>query len=339
MYGALLTIDPGDIHDTISALITDRIRVSIVGLSAQVAICQELCSRTNAGDDSQYIVATNADHFQSLLLAATTPPVARTREHACPNLLQMGFPSRTLDRPDAAVMLCVCHNQPHREGYRCTRCGAKVCKLPVECPSCGLTLIMSTHLARSYHHMFPLPMYREVGWEDARQSGSVACFACHHAFPIIPTDKGRKKSHATKVLLQHHGGGGGQGGGRWTATKMVGPGDDQEKTISNGDNDEVDVADEQRHENNNSNANKEGVSESGRYACTLCGMHFCIDCDVYAHEVIHNCPGCLSLSPSVRKKRAAPNGASGKMRAVNDNGSGNGNLEANVLANGGMILD
>jgi transcription initiation factor TFIIH subunit 2 len=37
-----------------------------------------------------------------------------------------------------------------------------------------------------------------------------------------------------------------------------------------------------------------GVSESSRYACEICGNHFCIDCDVFAHEVIHNCPGCQS---------------------------------------------
>ncbi|MCJ1410494.1 hypothetical protein MMC19_004579 [Ptychographa xylographoides] len=37
-----------------------------------------------------------------------------------------------------------------------------------------------------------------------------------------------------------------------------------------------------------------GVSESGRYECPSCGMFFCIDCDVFAHEVVHNCPGCQS---------------------------------------------
>jgi len=37
-----------------------------------------------------------------------------------------------------------------------------------------------------------------------------------------------------------------------------------------------------------------GVSESGRYECPVCGMFFCIDCDVFAHEVVHNCPGCQS---------------------------------------------
>ncbi|RAL66583.1 hypothetical protein DID88_006273 [Monilinia fructigena] len=66
IYGALLTSDPGDIHETISSLITDRIRVSIVGLAAQVAICGELCSRTNAGDATAYSVALKRRTFQTI---------------------------------------------------------------------------------------------------------------------------------------------------------------------------------------------------------------------------------------------------------------------------------
>lgn len=38
----------------------------------------------------------------------------------------------------------------------------------------------------------------------------------------------------------------------------------------------------------------EGASESSRYECETCGEHFCIDCDVFCHEVVHNCPGCTS---------------------------------------------
>ena len=41
-------------------------------------------------------------------------------------------------------------------------------------------------------------------------------------------------------------------------------------------------------------ASKDGVSESGRYECETCGKFFCIDCDVFAHEIVHNCPGCQS---------------------------------------------
>ncbi|KAJ6441873.1 transcription factor and DNA repair complex, core TFIIH [Purpureocillium lavendulum] len=239
IYGALLSSDPGDIHETISSLITDRIRVSIVGLSAQVAICAELCSRTNAGDDSQYNVAMDEVHFRDLFLAATTPPVTRTQEQSTASLLMMGFPSRTL-APGGSTSYCACHNKPCREGYACTRCSTRVCRLPAECPACGLTLILSTHLARSYHHLFPLRSWVEVSWADAGRS--TACFSCLCPFPEVS----RASLSAAKGKEEHP------------------------KTTA------------------------KGVSESGRYACEVCGNHFCIDCDVFAHEVIHNCPGCQS---------------------------------------------
>lgn len=244
IYGALLSSDPGDIHETINNLIADRIRVRIVGLSAQVAICAELCSRTNAGDDSQYNVAMDEVHYRDLFLAATTPPVTRTAEQSVASLLMMGFPSRTL-APGGTTSYCACHSKPVREGYACTRCGARVCRLPAECPGCGLTLILSTHLARSYHHLFPLRNWVEVSWSDAGRSA--VCFSCMCPFPEPkPPDSSSGAAAA------------GVGGKAKEGSKH------------------------------------KGVSESGRYACEVCGNHFCIDCDVFAHEVIHNCPGCQS---------------------------------------------
>ncbi|KAL7822282.1 Ssl1-like domain-containing protein [Trichoderma gracile] len=241
IYGALLSSDPGDIHDTINNLVAERIRVSVVGLSAQVAICAELCSRTNVGDDSQYNVAMDETHFKELFLALTTPPVNRTKEQSTSSLLMMGFPSRTL-APGGTSSYCACHSQPCREGYLCTRCGVKVCRLPSECPACGLTLILSTHLARSYHHLFPLRNWVEVPWAEAARS--TACFSCQSPFPEPPKankEKGKDEAPAAKAPAK-------------------------------------------------------GVSESGRYKCQVCDSHFCIDCDVFAHMVIHNCPGCQSQS-------------------------------------------
>ncbi|KAH6891229.1 Ssl1-like-domain-containing protein [Thelonectria olida] len=259
IYGALLSSDPGDIHETIGHLITDRIRVSIVGLSAHLAICSELCSRTNAGDESQYNVAMDEVHYRELFLAATTPPVTRTEEQSTASLLMMGFPSRTL-APVGTTSLCACHNKPCREGYLCTRCGARVCRLPAECPACSLTLILSTHLARSYHHLFPLRSWVEVSWTQARTS--VACFSCLTPFPEPPSkSKGSREEDRPPA---------------------------------------------------------KGVSESGRYACEVCRQHFCIDCDVFAHEVIHNCPGCQS------QLQAMPDAPSAE---VNGNGRTNGDVE------------
>jgi len=230
IYGALLSSDPGDIHETISSLIADRIRVSVVGLAAQVAICAELCTKTNAGDDGNYHVALNEQHFRELMMTVTTPPVTRTKKQSQSSLLMMGFPSRTTGK-GITMSFCACHGKLCRGGYLCSRCESKVCSLPAECPACGLTLILSTHLARSYHHLFPLRNWVEVPWSAAGKSKS--CFSCQAPF----------------VAVQ-----------------------DREEGA----------------------AEMKGMSESGRYACEVCGNHFCIDCDVFAHEIVHNCPGCQS---------------------------------------------
>ncbi|KAI2471830.1 TFIIH basal transcription factor complex, subunit SSL1 [Annulohypoxylon bovei var. microspora] len=279
IYGALMSSDPGDIHETIGSLVGDRIRVSIVGLAAQVAICEELCSKTNGGDSSGYTIALDEDHFRGLLLEVTTPPVTRTQEQSSASLLMMGFPSRTL-APEGAIHYCACHNRPTREGYACTRCRSRVCRLPAECPGCGLTLILSTHLARSYHHLFPLRNWVEVPWAEAKRSR--ACYSCLTAFPETPRPESSKGKSLEKGKGRSSSGGAG----------VVKP-------------------------------PLKGLSESGRYACEVCGNHFCIDCDLFAHEVLHNCPGCQSdtRGMGVRKQNG---GASGNGTS---NGGGNGAME------------
>ena len=69
---------------------------------------------------------------------------------------------------------------------------------------------------------------------------------------------------------------------------------------------------------------EKGVSESGRYKCQVCENHFCIDCDVYAHEIIHNCPGCQSDA----------RGQTGPATAEAGNGT-----ELMVDGNGGVVGD
>lgn len=225
VFGALHSSDPGDIHNTINSLVMDKIRVSVIGLAAQVAVCNELVRKTNNGDPSSYGVVLHEQHFRELMMDITTPPATTEKTKSASSLLMMGFPSRTVeDHPS----LCACHTKPSRDGYLCSRCYTKVCSLPSECPVCGLTLILSTHLARSYHHLFPLVNWVEIPWSQARRS--TACFSCLKPFPPVPPKE------------------------EWSLP----------------------------------NAN------SSRYGCPVCHRHFCIDCDLFAHEVVHNCPGCQS---------------------------------------------
>ena len=244
VLGALLTSDPGDIHDTIKSCIKDRIRVSIIGLAAQMHICAEICRKTNSGDENCYNVAVDEVHYRELFMGITTPPVVRSTDTEAQKrnqatLLMMGFPSRIVEEK---ATLCACHGNLTRGGYLCSRCKAKVCNLPATCPTCDLTLILSTHLARSYHHLFPLRNWIEVPWARAREKRSTQCYGCLAPFPSPPIQDGAAEHDAGRAK-----------------TKRA-----------------------------------EGASESSRYECETCQNHFCIDCDVFSHEVVHNCPGCQS---------------------------------------------
>src|SRR5262249_43630912 len=74
-----------------------------------------------------------------------------------------------------------------------------------------------------------------------------------------------------------------------------------------------------------------GISESQRYACVVCGHHFCLDCDLFAHEVIHNCPGCQGDA------RAAEAGA---MQSDGPQvGAANGVDGGHTNGDGSMIID
>ncbi|OAL19050.1 hypothetical protein AYO20_11686 [Fonsecaea nubica] len=77
VFGALHTSDPGDIHNTINSLVHDKIRATVIGLAAQVAICAELVSRTNDGGavvdraaDTEDAVVTS---YQSELITFRMP--------------------------------------------------------------------------------------------------------------------------------------------------------------------------------------------------------------------------------------------------------------------------
>lgn len=218
LYSALNTCDPGDIMETIKHCKKAKIRCSVVGLSAEIYICKHLCEDTGG----LYTVALDESHFKELLLEHAPPPPA-IAEHAIANLIKMGFPQRGAE---GALSICSCHREAKiGGGYTCPRCKARVCELPLECRICGLTLVSSPHLARSYHHLFPVAPFNEVSHTlpiRLQQKLPQACFGCQQS------------------LLSH------------------------------------------------------GSKSNPHVSCPNCSHHFCLDCDIYIHESLHNCPGCES---------------------------------------------
>jgi len=143
-------------------------------------ICRELCDKTGGTPPPHsphlylfflgtFGVAMNEGHFKDLLFELIPPPPAQQNTGTggagggakmSADLMLMGFPQRLPDTAPAA--LCVCHAQMRAAGFLCPRCGARLCDAPTDCDVCGLMIVSSPHLARSYHHLFPVKPYSAV---------------------------------------------------------------------------------------------------------------------------------------------------------------------------------
>ncbi|KAA3675650.1 transcription initiation factor TFIIH subunit 2, partial [Paragonimus westermani] len=163
----LTTCDPGDIHQTIQSLVSNRIRCSVISLAVEVFVYRALAQLTKG----VFHVILDETHLKAVLKDFVPPPVAAVESDA--TLIRMGFPhSETFDLDCFFTKRCICHlhSQPSnsndmgpsinpRPQYACPRCRAAYCELPIECSVCGLTLAAAPHLARAYHHLFPLDTF------------------------------------------------------------------------------------------------------------------------------------------------------------------------------------
>ncbi|CAD5122231.1 DgyrCDS10680 [Dimorphilus gyrociliatus] len=175
LCGSLTTCDPFDINFTIKTLREHRIRVSIIGLAAEVRIMKVLCKNT----DGKYAVMMDVPHLKELLNDQVAPPPIY--KETKPSLVLMGFPNE-ISADDAMLSTCWCHIKNEAKitghGYLCPRCQAKCCDLPSECQVCGILLVSAPHLARSYHHLFPLAPFNDVSTEDALPAHRRFCTSC-----------------------------------------------------------------------------------------------------------------------------------------------------------------
>uniref|UniRef100_H0VDH6 VWFA domain-containing protein n=1 Tax=Cavia porcellus TaxID=10141 RepID=H0VDH6_CAVPO len=205
IFSSLTTCDPSNIYDLIKILKAAKIRVSVVGLWAEVRVCAALARETGG----MYHVILDESHYKELLMHHVSPPPASSSSEC--SLICMEFPQHTiaaLSDQDAKPSFIIFFPRRHLDsssepgltlgGYFCPQCQAKYCELPVECKICGLSLVSAPHLARSYHHLFPL-------------------------------DGQLKDQHV--------------------------------------------------------------------YVCTVCQNVFCVDCDVFVHDSLHCCPGCIHKIP------------------------------------------
>ncbi|KAK1892570.1 General transcription factor IIH subunit 2 [Dissostichus eleginoides] len=179
VLSSLTTCDPANICELIKTLKALKVRVSVIGLSAEVRVCTVLTRETGGS----YHVILDESHFKELLMLHVKPPPASSSSEC--SLIRMGFPQHiiaSLTNQDAKPSFSMSHLDSSSGaglslgGYFCPQCQAKYTELPVECKVCGLTLVSAPHLARSFHHLFPLAAFTESpvdGLQDDR-----VCQAC-----------------------------------------------------------------------------------------------------------------------------------------------------------------
>lgn len=122
-------------------------------------------------------MVVNETHFKDLFFEAVPPPAtvhtssslasATTGARLAgsgPNttstadLMLMGFPTLLASQMSS---LCSCHGKLRSHGFLCPRCDSRLCDVPTDCGICGLTVVSSPHLARSYRHLFPVGNWQE----------------------------------------------------------------------------------------------------------------------------------------------------------------------------------
>jgi len=181
LFGSISTCDAGDIHATIRELRDKKIMVSVVSVTgAEVFVLKSAAHETGG----KHIVPMNEEHIQLCLHSFLQPPPVRGDELE-PSLIRMGFPILRTIPNHLPARKCLNDLVERRIGYECPRCQAWLSDVPMECVLCGLTLLSSPHLARSYHHLFPVQTFGTVAAKDGQMKlEDAVCSACMKAIPL-----------------------------------------------------------------------------------------------------------------------------------------------------------
>lgn len=245
IFNSLKTRDPSDIFTTIEEAKKYKIRVNVICTAAELFICRYITEQTGG----QFVVAVDSSHFSELLLQFSIPPPEyQQREVLTTDFIYMGFPKRSVQSKQVFVLDNNAISQ-HTTSFVCPRCYVRTTELPTQCSVCRLQLNSSSHIARSHHHLFPLPNYTE----------------------IPPSLQQLKNNSVIKDNKNYS-----------TITAVDGGGGD-----ATGDRGVVKV------ESNCFGCLDELVSDSSHWQCPNCCKIFCGECDIFIHDSLHNCPGCL----------------------------------------------
>lgn len=325
VVGSICTCDPGDVVvDTLPKLIGTNIRVNCLAMCAEMHICRKI-SETSGGVMG---VALDGRHMKDLLLNFIAPPPALLKEQNETEVncvfMPMGFPTRKTEDVPTLVHATAASGTGSvarddklifaKTSYICPRCKAKASELPTDCAVCGLKLVLAPHLARSFHHLFPVPPFSEITEsvevstnikENIELPDKVTSF---NIPPLVTSSASLALSSSIQTpdqTLSNVGFKNNTMGIKevkidstilfnskdcdrccFSCLKVIGV-----QPIEN-DHD-VQKSTKTKSIISSSSRNTHDNSASLRFQCPDCQNVFCADCDSFLHETLHNCPGCL----------------------------------------------
>ncbi|EKX44960.1 SSL1 transcription factor & nucleotide excision repair [Guillardia theta CCMP2712] len=138
------------------------VKVNIVGMAAELYVARAVSKRTGGS----YSVATHAVQVRDMVLKHTSPSPVEEGEGGKEKPaagMWVGFPRKSYGALG---------------GWQCPRCMDVVKEIPADCGLCGLKLLSSSHLARSYHHLFPVQSFHELEDEEGPATSTSTCGGC-----------------------------------------------------------------------------------------------------------------------------------------------------------------
>lgn len=263
LVGALSTCDPGNVlTETLPRLKAASIRVSTFALAAEMHVCRKIAEESGGSLG----VCLEKAHFRDWLMGQCVPPPAAVQLHEANTceMVPMGFPTRT--KADIPTLVHASRDTKllARTSFTCPQCHAKVSELPTDCVVCGMKLVLSPHLARSFHHLFPVAPFREIlpdskvskpthALQLAQAKNRTSCFTCLRFLGTMKKQQAIHSSPPSKKV---------------TSAKIIAT--TQSSAMEEDNNEDI-----------------------LRFECPECWNVFCVDCDTLLHETLHNCPGCL----------------------------------------------
>ncbi len=316
IFNSLSTCDPGDIFKTVEDAKRFKIRISIICLAAEVYICKKICEMTGG----QFSVAMDREHLKELMNVHTVPPPetvdgiggapgttstsanTSSSSQLVTDFIYMGFP-KLLNSVHRAYAFDGKTITTSTTTFQCPRCATRTTDIPTSCCVCSLQLNSSSHIARSYHHLFPVPNFIEftVIYDKATEE-----------YAAIMTEK---VMDPDTMMIEIDGdedtsdkAGTGKGG---VEIEVEGESEGAGATTAAGAG--IIVKQEIVKEESGSDGKKKkekiiplvdikirchgclqliAIANKVVFQCPRCVNLFCVECDLFIHDSLHNCPGC-----------------------------------------------